>query len=340
MKKFWTLGLSFVLCISLVGCGSKSSNKYADYAEAPAMATSEAYYNGGDYGYAYSEESAYEGDYKAGDTDFQSSEILNDSARKLIKTYNLDIETETFDELMASIEERISFYRGYIQDMNSYNGSLYNGTRSSRSANMTVRIPSSNLESFVQFVGEASNITNKSLNVQDVTLQYVDTESRKETYEIEQERLLSLLEKTENVEDMIALESRLSEVRYKLESQASQLRIYDNLVDYATVYLYVNEVTKYTPPTPISYGERVARSFEDAISNWVEGLKDFVVGFVGAVPGLLTFIVIAAILFFVIRAIVKSKKKKSKALEEAQGESKYYKALSEAEEKAKENGKL
>ena len=52
----------------------------------------------------------------------------------------------------------------------------------------------------------------------DVTLRYVDVDSHKKALETEQERLLALLEKAENVEDIITIENRLSDVRYELEN--------------------------------------------------------------------------------------------------------------------------
>ena len=47
-------------------------------------------------------------------------------------------------------------------------------------------------------------MTYKNESVDDVTLRYVDVDSHKKALETEQERLLALLEKAENVEDIIA----------------------------------------------------------------------------------------------------------------------------------------
>ena len=55
-------------------------------------------------------------------------------------------------------------------------------------------------------------------------------------------KLPQLLEKAETVADIIEIESRLSEVRYQIESMESQLRTIDNQVNYSTVYININEV--------------------------------------------------------------------------------------------------
>ena len=62
----------------------------------------------------------------------------------------------------------------------------------------------------------------------------------KQTYkelETEQQRLLELLETAESLDDILTIESRLTEVQYELDSKESQLRTYDNQIDYSTVYL-------------------------------------------------------------------------------------------------------
>jgi hypothetical protein len=337
MKKFLRVLISVMLVLTLVACGSSSRGKSESAASTTLSFATEsknamyedAAYADFDGGYGYEEEYVTESTAQS----YDDNKTFNDSARKLIKTYSINAETEAFDEFVQATEERIGALKGYIQDMDSFNGSSYTGKTGSRYCNLTVRVPVANLEEFVNFVGDAANVTNKNLNVEDITLQYVDSESRKATYEIEQERLLALLEKCDNVEDMIAIETRLSEVRYHLESQASQLRMYDNLVDYATVYLRISEVTKYTPPEPEGYWERVSRSFAEGIENVVEGFKDFFVGFVGALPGLTIFVIIAVIVVLIIRAIIKSGDKKRLKKQEARADE----LMRQAKETAKKN---
>ena len=309
MKKKLFMAALIATTMTFAACGG--SSKHSDAANysnnySAAEVTSEEAYDGG-----YYEEAPAAA---TNNGEMKEADKLNDSARKLIKTYNMSVETEVFDELIVNIENQINALGGYIQNLDTYNGSNYSG-RSNKYSNMTVRIPARSLESFINFVGNAANVTNKNLSVEDVTLRYVDVETRKNTYQVEMDRLLSFLEKAETMDDIITLESRLSEVRYNLESMEAQLRTYDNLVDYATVYINISEVTKYTPPTPVSYGERVARSFTNSVTNLWEGLKDFFVGFVGALPGLVLFAIIVTIIVFIIKALIKAQSKKNLAKE-------------------------
>ncbi|MBO4679934.1 MAG: DUF4349 domain-containing protein [Lachnospiraceae bacterium] len=333
MKKFLRVALAVLSVAALTACGSaKSDAAYDSYASTEAMYVTNSKAAAPEAGY-YDEEYYEESDSGSGSADYEDNTVYNDTARKLIKTYNVSAETEDFDNFVSATEERVNALHGYIQDMDSYNGSNYSGKKDRRYCNLTIRVPVKNLDAFVNFVGDSANVTNKRLSVEDITLQYVDSESRKKTYEIQRDRLNELLEKADSTADITTILDSLSEVEYRLERQTSQLRTYDNLVDYATVYLYINEVTKYTPPEPEKYWDRVKRSFSNGIENLVEGLKDFFVGFVGALPGLVLFAVIVAIIVIVIRAIVKAGSKKREAKREKRAEE----LMNQAKETAKKN---
>ena len=137
---------------------------------------------------------------------------VQDVQRKLIRDVNLEVETETFEELLSTVGEKTRNLGGYIEESYTYNGSNYYG-KGTRNANLTIRIPAEKLDEFLLAVGEVSNVISRNESVTDVTLEYVDLESHKRVLLAEQERLLELLEKAETIEDIISLESRLSQDR-------------------------------------------------------------------------------------------------------------------------------
>lgn len=346
-KKIVLTLIAFLLLLTAIACGAKQAAESAVSTAANYSYSKSAGFDGvmaesasmyADNGYYESETYYPEADYyyKEGSSG-NVSQAFNDSARKLIKTFNLNVETEEFEKFLASLEERIISMGGYVESENTYNGEARYNYKSSRYSNITARIPAVNAENFKQFVGQNSNVTNESLSVQDVTTQYVDIESQKAAYKIEQERLLSYLEKAANVEEIISIESRLSEVRYRLESYESQLRMYDNLVDYSTFYLTINEVVEYTAPEPETFGERVSRAFSEGIESVQNGFKDFTVDFMYSLPGLVVFLVFAGIIVAVVVAIVKANKKRRAAKAEKRASELMATAQNTASEKAKLN---
>lgn len=241
----------------------------------------------------------------------EGAELQN---RKLIKTVDMDVETRNFDELLDAIEEQVNVLGGYIENMDTYNGSTYSSHRSTRNASMTLRIPADRLDGFLSTVSGISNVVRRSDYVEDVTLAYVDLESHRDALRTEQTRLLELLEKAETVEDIITIESRLSEVRYELESMESQLRTYDNQVDYSTVYLYVNEVEIYTPVEEETVWERISSGFMESLDNVGEGIVDFSVWFVVHIPYLVVWAMVLAALIGIIVWLVKRSARPPKKL--------------------------
>ena len=238
--------------------------------------------------------------------------------RKLIKTVDMTVETKEYDMLLTELKNQVSKLGGYIEHMDTYNGSSYSYYRSSRSANMTIRIPNDKLNEFVETVSGISNVVRRSDNVEDVTLSYVDMESRRNTLKTEQERLLALLAKAESIEDIITIEDRLSTVRYQLESMESQLRTIDNQVDYSTVYLNIDEVQELTPVEVQTPVERIGEGFADSLHDIGDGAVEFAVWFVVNIPYFVVWAVIITAIVVIIRVCrKKSKEKKAKKLEAA-----------------------
>lgn len=204
--------------------------------------------------------------------------------RKLIRTIDLNLETTEFDTFITSIQNTVSAMNGYIEKSGISGRSLYSGQDSDRYASLIVRVPSAKLDDFTTQISQSGNITRRSESVRDVTLDYSDIESHKKSLTIEQERLWELLKQAESVDSIIALESRLSEIRYQLESYESQLRTFDNQVDYSTVNLSIEEVTVFTPTAPDSIPERIQKELRKNLESICLDFVSLFVWFISSIP--------------------------------------------------------
>lgn len=203
--------------------------------------------------------------------------------QKLIRTLELNAETEDLDTLLSNVEARVRELGGYVEKKDIYRGSAYS-QKVYRNGSMTIRIPAEVADQFVSLVGEVSNITSSREDIDDVSLQYVATESRILALETEQTRLLELLEKAETMEDLLKIESRLTDVRAELEQVTSQLRLYDNLVNYATIHLSMQEVREYTPVEEDTFWQRITKGLTGNLQDIAQGAMDFLVFFVTGLP--------------------------------------------------------
>lgn len=328
-EKIRVLSVIVALGLMLAGCGSSGSKEMTTEMAAEALAE-EAYDASYGNGSSYLSDSTYYATGSTGDVEaeaaaeeaaeyeeggLENTKELSDTQRKLIRNVNLEVETETFEELLSNIEAKTSELSGYIEESYTYNGSNYYGG-GLRNARLTVRIPAENLNSFLSNVEEVSNVVSRNESVTDVTLQYVDMESHKKALQAEQERLLELLERAETLEDIITLESRLSDVRYQIESMESQLRTMDNQVSYSTVYIEVSEVTRLTPVQEQSVWQKISTGFAGSLSSIGNGFVDFGIGFIIALPYLILWAVIIGAAVLIVRGLIKRRRRKKQQLSE------------------------
>ncbi len=237
------------------------------------------------------------------------SEVASQSERKLIKNVDMDVETEEYDKLLLNIRAKIEALSGYVENMSTGEDTSIRGQENgNRYASITARVPSDKVDQFVTNLSEISNVIRKNETINDITLQYVDLESHKKALLTEENRLMELLESAGNVEDIISIETRLSEVRYQIDSMESQLRIFDNQINYSTVYIYITEVNRLTPAEGKGTWEKITTGFKENVYLVGKGCKDFVIAILINLPIIVVFATVCILLFFFIRMIrVKSK---------------------------------
>lgn len=303
-RRIWALVTAMVLlaALSLSACGSKSYNTAA-MAETMAAAAYVMDAEEGQTDAAFLGENLNTLKAESGSGLSPSSDIGSpaDTGRKLIRDVNMSVEARDFDGVLSQITDKVRELGGYVEssDVSGISVNSYGGSQQ-RYADIRDRIPADRLDRFVETVESAGNVTSKQEQVTDVTLQYSDVQSRKKSMEIEQERLWALLEKAESLDAVVALEARLSEIRYELESYTSQLRLYDNQVDYSTVSINMREVKDLTPTAPDSIGTRIQKGFNRSLNNLGEAGTDLIVWIASNSPILLVLaVIIAAVVLFV-----------------------------------------
>lgn len=307
MKKYKIIIPFLALSLLLGGCGSGSSTGTASTtynSSAESYTMNQAY----DSVKMKDSSSLIDGDtvVENGSGDFEQP--VNDKSgqqRKLIKNVSIEMESTDFEKTLSEINSNIENVNGYIEYLN-VSGRSFNSNES-RYSKMMIRVPQDKLEEFLNAAETAGNIRNRTENISDITLQYADTEDHIKALETEQTRLLELMEHADSVESIIALETRLSEVRYQLGSYKSQIKVYDNQVEYSTVDIRVSEVAIYTAKDRAGAGERIAAGFKQSC----EFIKVFTIDlFVFLASYSPIIALVAAIIFVIIRIIIITERRK------------------------------
>ena len=354
MKKKLVSVLGIFLAISITACGNgaASATKSADYAAEAEYAVESAADEGnaspalgfaqdtadyesydtpavagaaqnGDNSQDKSDEAQADNGDNSGDTSADatgtttspdSSQPSYTDTRKLIRTVSINAETENLDTIIGLIRQKTNELGGYIE--NSDTSQRATETATYRYSNYTVRVPADKLDQFTDAVKGDLNVLSMTENVDDVTLNYVDTTTRKQTLLTERERLLEFLASAESVEDMLAIEDRLTELQYELQSTESQIRTYDSKVNYATVYISLTEVKEFTPVEVKKDGpfERMKNGFVKSLKGVGNFFLELLIAIVSNLPQLLIF---AALIFAIVKLIKKIIKAEDEKMKKA-----------------------
>lgn len=312
-----SLFLSGILLFS--GCGSsattsavhqnKSADSWAVEASEPLDDSGFSYDGEADMmdDTATAETAGSSSDSSVSDAATDAAEATHDqSTRKLIRTVSMDIATEDLDTLRTKLDNSITSCGGYIES--STLDTPQNGY-SRRSYYVTARIPSDNLDSFLETAGTLGTVTNKNIETEDITLRYVDQKAYLDSLRTEYDRVSKLLEQATELDQILALESKLSDLRYQINSYETQLRTYDNLVDYSTVYLNVNEVA-YEQPTSNTIGSRISNGFRNSLYEVRDFFVDLFVAIIANLPVLVVLIAIITAAILLIRKLIRRHKAK------------------------------
>ncbi|MCI7733247.1 MAG: DUF4349 domain-containing protein [Dysosmobacter sp.] len=287
--------LAVWLLLALTACGGSKSASTASYSTADAAAPAEAameYGGGVEY-----EEAQY--DSGTGET----------RGQKLICTAQLEMETTAFEEATSALADLTEQFGGYFES-----SSIGKRGSGSRWADYTIRVPAERYQSFLNQAGELCHETWRSTTQEDVSEAYYDTEGRLKTQQIKLERLQALLAKAEKMEDIITIESAISETEQTIDDLSGTLRRYDGKVNYATVYITLSEVYKLSTveEVPDSFGTRLGTAFSQGLANFVDGLENLAVALA---YGWLWVLVLAVVVFAAVRVLRKRRRTRRDATE-------------------------
>ena len=237
---------------------------------------------------------------------------------KIIYNYNATIETKKFDETLKNLTMLLSKYSAFVETSyvsgNSYGNTTY------RSADYTIRVPVENFKGMTDSLSTLGNVTSGKTTSQNITAQFIDTQSRLNAYKTEESRLLAMLDKASTVTDMITIENRLSDVRYQIESLTSTLQNWQNQVSFSTVTFHISEVAELTDVKPIqrSYWEKMLDGIQSTLRGVGDFFKDFFLVIVVALPVLVVLAVIAVVIIVLVRRSNKKKRAKMSQMQAPQ----------------------
>lgn len=216
--------------------------------------------------------------------------------QKLIRSVSIKVEIPTSDRLNEAVNnltELTESYDGWVAYNNVDFGSRYAG------GTLEVRVPKDRVDEFIATVEESElKVLNKSDNVKDVTMEYVDTTSRLKVKETQRDKYMEYLNQATNVTELLEIEDRLADVISDIEAYQQKINSMDSLIEYTEIEIGISCETSVNRE---SFWER----FKAALRDIRESVSEtFLGGLEWFLNALITLIYVIPIIIIVIRTVV------------------------------------
>jgi anti-sigma factor RsiW len=156
-------------------------------------------------------------------------------------------------------------------------------------ANMTIKVPAEKFAGSFQKIIEMGKLVNQNSNSNDVTVQYRDIEARVANLKVQEKHLQEIMTKATTVEDTLKVEVELNRVRTEIDIMTGNLKNWDQLVEYSTIYINMTEVKEAEIEKVDVPGvwQNAQQGFINAINNIRVGIERLFVFVVSALPYIL-----------------------------------------------------
>jgi hypothetical protein len=163
--------------------------------------------------------------------------------RKIVKTGYMTLEVEDISEAMTEISHLAEELGGYVVSSNRQE--FEKGT----SGDICIRVPSEKFQdALVRLRQLAVRVASETTRAVDVTEEYIDLEARLHNLRATEAQFLTLLQKAENVEEMLMVQRELSNVRMEIEQTEGRMKYLERTSELALIELTLREVKPLAGP--------------------------------------------------------------------------------------------
>ena len=225
-----------------------------------------------------------------------TSEESSTTQRKIVITANYSIETTDFDVSVSKVKELTEQSGGYIENSEVSDGS----------ATFVLRIPKEKAGDLDALLSPVGNILSNSQKRDDITDTYYDTKSSLDSLSVQYDRILAILGKATDLDDVLKLETELNRIRTQIETLTTEMKNYDNEVSYATVNIDLSSVAVLTSEK--SFWENTLSTFNSSFAVAGDIVKGLWYAFIWIFPYLVFFGIVGLILIIIM--FIRKKRKK------------------------------
>jgi hypothetical protein len=147
------------------------------------------------------------------------------------------IRTATLTLLVTKPDDAEAQVRGLVQGMSGYVlSSTTTGDEDRRSVQLTLKVPVERFDATLDALEKlAVKVQNRTVTGQDVTDEFVDTESRLRNLHATEARLLEFLKNTKTVEEALAVNQQLTDLQGQIEQATGRIQFLKQSTAFSTI---------------------------------------------------------------------------------------------------------
>ncbi|PKB72300.1 MAG: hypothetical protein BZY87_00975 [SAR202 cluster bacterium Io17-Chloro-G6] len=196
---------------------------------------------------------------------------ISSDQRQIISQGSMSIEVPDVSIAAARVRAIAEGVGGFVEQLSS------NGIRELQQSTMTVRVPQAEFFSVFEQIKALGEVQNENAGTEDVTERFIDLEARLKSVQREELSLLSLLDRAQQISEILIIERELTRIRSELERLQGQLNFLERRVD-------MSAITVFLAPPQKDDGQSPSGSFTIESSD-VGGSVDTIKAVVGQVDG-------------------------------------------------------
>ena len=203
---------------------------------------------------------------RSGNQDISNNLANQQIERKLIKTGNINFETEDIKKSRSLIDDLLAKYGAYInnENENSYERRL--------EQYLVIKIPKDVFDGFTnELISGVKHINSKHVDIQDVTEEFIDITARLKVKKDAEQTYLRLLDSAKNVREVLDIQNQIQGIRSEIESIEGRLRYLEYAVNYSTLNISMYQVISAGNITPsVSFFAKVFSSLKDGFNMFLD----------------------------------------------------------------------
>ena len=188
--------------------------------------------------------------------------LLTTDERMIVRNGDMSLVVEDVAQAMEAISQLAGGYNGYVVS------SSVNGEEEDMRGRVSIRVPDDSFEQALAGIRDlAVRVEEESTGSQDVTEEYIDLEARLANAEATEQQYLALLDKAEDVDDILRIYDYLSRVRQEIEQIKGRMQYLERTSSMSLISVYLRP--EFSGKATVPAGWNVLQIFKSAARGLV-----------------------------------------------------------------------